>query len=122
MAYQRPTGNNSNQAKSQGGYNNQAKSQVVAGSKPAAAAPAPKAQQSSSDGGSAKGNKPDFRLAIVEKDGEGKYRTIKGEDGKTVYAGAAWKNNYEGFNIKIEQDIPAGAQVRAYPVEDKPQT
>lgn len=67
-------------------------------------------------------NKPKYRLAIVVDVGDGKMQTVKGEDGKTVYVGAAWENKFDGLNIKIEGDIAAGSVVRAYPVEDKLQS
>lgn len=75
-----------------------------------------------SDTVKAKGNKPKFRLAIVEDDGTGSMKTQKNEEGKTLYVGAAWENKYDGLNIKIEGDIPAGSVVRAYPVDDKPRS
>lgn len=62
------------------------------------------------------GNKPAFRLALCEIV-DGKTRTVKGDDGRTVYVGAAWANKFDGFNVKIEEDIPAGAVVRMYPVD-----
>ena len=104
MAYQRPQG---------GGY------QRGGASKPATS-PAAKPASSGQEKGA--GNKPAFRLALMAKAENGNYQTVKGEDGKTVYVGAAWANKFEGYNVKIEEDIPAGSQVRMYPVEDKPST
>lgn len=72
-------------------------------------------------GGGSK-NKPDWRFAIMEKQDD-KWVTVKGDDGKTVYVGSGWNNDYGGINISIEDDIPAGARLRAYdanaPREDR---
>lgn len=101
------------------GYNKPAAAGGYA--KPAAAKPVAHAAPATAAGAPLKGNKPAFRLAIVEKDGEGKYKTVKdAETGKTSYVGAAWTNDFGGFNVKFEGDVTAGTQVRMYPVEDKP--
>lgn len=60
-------------------------------------------------------NKPDYRLALMVSTGDGKPQTQKGADGKTIYVAAAWKNKFDGLNIKFEGAVPAGASVRAYP-------
>jgi hypothetical protein len=106
MAYQRPQG---------GGF------QSRGGAGKPAAAPAAGGKSAPQAGGAEgkSNNKPAFRLALMEKTPDGKTQTVKGEDGKTVYVGAAWTNKFDGFNVKIEEDIPAGSQVRMYPVDEK---
>ena len=122
--YQRP-GNQSGQRS--GGYQGGGNQKAAVASTQVQAKPmqrqAPAVQQQASgEAPKGKGNKPKFRLAIVEDDGTGAMKTQKdAETGKTLYVGAAWENKYDGLNIKIEGDIPAGSVVRAYPVDDKPQ-
>ena len=80
-------------------------------SKPAAARPAaPKAVEVKK-----KGNRPDFRIILTEMVGE-KEVTVKGEDGKSVVIGAAWKSPFDFYNVKFED----GTRGRLYPTDDKP--
>lgn len=78
-------------------------------------------QQGGQQGQSGGGTKPTHRLALQEKSAEGKWVAVKGEDGKTVYVGSGWDDNYGGINIIVNQDIPTGTRVRAYSAERRDQ-